>query len=75
MKSSWAKLKARNVTYTVNVKWLNLTEEVAKIIIFQLVNFDYFLMKNDYFVVTFNYSSSNLKLTIRNSQIWLKNSS
>jgi len=38
---------------------------VAKIFIFQLVNFDYFL-------ITFNYSISHLQLTIRNSQIRLK---
>jgi len=45
---------------------------VAKILIFQSVNFDFFVVKNDYFLVTFNYSISDLQLTIRNCQIWLK---
>jgi len=39
---------------TVNVKWSNLTEEVPEIFIFQLVNFDYFVVKNDHSLVTFN---------------------
>ena len=38
----------REITFTVNVKWSNLSREIAKIFIFQLVNFDYFLVKNDY---------------------------
>ena len=42
---------------------------VAKIFIIQLVNFDYFLVKNDYSFVTSNYSISHLQLTIRNCQI------
>jgi len=34
----------------------------------QLVNFDYFLIKNDYSLVTFNYLISHLLLTIRYRQ-------
>jgi len=45
---------------------------VAKILIFQLVNFDYFLVKNDYSLVIFKYSISHLQLTIKNSLIWLE---
>jgi len=41
---------------------------VAKISIFQLV-IDYFLVKNNNSLVTFNYSISHLQLTIINSQI------
>jgi len=33
---------------------------LAKIFIFQLVNFDYFLNENDYSFVIFNYSISHL---------------
>jgi len=39
-------------------------------LIIQLVNFDYFVVKNDHSLVTFNYSISHLQLTIKNSQIW-----
>jgi len=48
---------------------------VAEILIFQLVNFDYFVVKNDHSLVTFNSSISHLQLTIKNCQIWLKFSS
>jgi len=48
---------------------------VAEILIFQLVNFDYFVVKSDHFLVTFNYSISHLQLTFKNSQIWRKFSS
>jgi len=57
---------------TVNVKWSNLTKQLAEILIFQSVNFDYFVVTNDHSLVTFNYSISHLQLTIKNSQIWLK---
>jgi len=42
---------------------------------FQLVNFDYFVFKNNHSLVNFNYSINHLQLTIKNSQIWLKFSS
>jgi len=45
---------------------------VAEIWIFQWVNFENLVAKNDHFLVTFNYSISHLQLTIKNSQIWLK---
>jgi len=45
---------------------------VAKIFIFHFVNSEYFLVKNDDSLVTFNYSISHLQLSIRNSQIWPK---
>jgi len=38
---------------TVNVKWSNSSKEEAKIFIFQLVNFDYFLVETDYSLVIF----------------------
>jgi len=44
----------------------------AKVFMFSWVNFDYFLVKNDYSLVTFNYSISHLQLTFRNSQICLR---
>ena len=48
----------------------------AEIWIFQLVNFDYFVVKNDPSLVTFNYYwIIHLQLTIKNIQIWLKFSS
>ena len=34
----------------------------------QLVNFDYFLVKNDYSLLTLNYLIGHLQLTIRKSQ-------
>jgi len=37
----------------------------AEILIFQLVNFDYFVVKNDHSLVTLNYSMSHLQLTIK----------
>jgi len=43
---------------------------VAEILMFQLVNFDCFVVKNDHSLVTFNYSISHLQLTIKNSQIY-----
>jgi len=46
--------------------------KVDKIFIFQLVNLDYFLVKNEYSLVTFNYSISYLQLVIGNSPICLK---
>jgi len=39
------------------VKWSNLTKKKAKIFIFHLVNFDYFLVKSDYSLVAFTYLS------------------
>jgi len=53
--------------YTVNVEWSKRV--VAKIFIFQLVNFDYFPLTNDYSLVSFNDSISHFQLTIRKSQI------
>ena len=41
---------------------------VAKTFIFQWNNFDYFLVKNDYSLITFNYSVSRLQLINRNIQ-------
>jgi len=38
---------------------------VAEILIFQIVNSDYFLIKNDHSLVTFNYSIIHLQLTIK----------
>jgi len=46
--------------------WIRI---VVKIFTFRLVNFDYFLVKNGYSLVTFNYSISHLQLTMRNGQI------
>jgi len=40
-------------------------KNTAKIFIFQSVNFNYDLVKNDYSLVTFNYSICHLQLTIR----------
>jgi len=48
---------------------------VAEILIFQLVNFDYFVVKNDHCLVTFNYFIGHFQFTIKNNQIWLKFSS
>jgi len=45
---------------------------VPKILIIQLVDFDNFLVKNDYYLVTLSYSISHLQLTSKNSQIRLK---
>ena len=49
--------------FTVNVKWSNLSKAV--ILMFQLVNLDYFVVENDHSLVTFNYSISHLQLTIQ----------
>ena len=38
---------------------------VAEILIFQLVNFDYFVVKNDNSLETFNYSISHKQITIK----------
>ena len=46
--------------------------KVAKIFTSHLIRFDYFLVKHDNFLVTFNYSVSNSQVTIRNIQIWQK---
>jgi len=40
---------------------------VAEISMFELVKFDYFVVKNDHSLVTFNFSISRLELTIKNS--------
>jgi len=40
----------------------------AEILIFQLVNFDYFEVKNDHSLVTFDYLISHSQLTIENNQ-------
>jgi len=48
---------------------------VAEVLIFQLVDFDYFVVKNEYSLVTFNNPISHLQRTIKNSKIWLKFSS
>jgi len=47
----------------------------AEILTFQLVNFDYFIAKNDHSLFTFNFLISHLQLTLNSSQIWLKFSS
>jgi len=36
----------------------------AEILIFQLVNFDYFVVKNDHSLVTYNYSISRYSLLL-----------
>ena len=41
-------------------------QRIAKIFIFYLVNFDYFLVRNDYPLVSFNYSINHLQLTTKN---------
>jgi len=54
---------------TVNKKWSTTKKIVAKIFILHLANFDHFLDKNDYSLVTFNDSISHLQFTIRKSHI------
>ena len=41
----------------------------AEILIFQLVNFDYFVVKNDHCSVTFNYWISHLQLTFYTNKL------
>jgi len=49
-----------------------LLRDRAKILIYQLLNFESFLVKNDYSLVTIIYSISHLQLTIRKRQVWFK---